>query len=360
MHPKLDWRAGLLALCIGNPLAQGFPALPAVAGNPYGLSLETDPSSAREARDAFMATGQSGRLEGEKKIGLHYRVFHPEGGAPGKRAVVIASGRTESVLGYAELIHDLSRQGYTVYIHDHRGQGQSDRLVADDPDKGHVDAFDHYVKDLKTLVNEVVRPAQHDAVLLLAHSMGGAIASLYLQRYPGDFPAAALISPMHEPLLPLLGTDATDLVCTAFQGLKKVLPPTDYAPGQGRYNPPSFAKNDYTHSAVRYAGKLSAYQEGHIGGPTNRWIQEACAASEKARADAGKISVPVLLLQAGEDTAVRNEAQLEFCKKVNAGNSGGRCEGLVVEKAYHSLFIEADTFRVPAMSRVLEFFKAVP
>src|SRR4051812_44355355 len=47
-------------------------------------------------------------------------------------AIVISTGRTESFIKYKELIWDLWQLGYSVFIHDHRGQGLSSRLLADE------------------------------------------------------------------------------------------------------------------------------------------------------------------------------------------------------------------------------------
>ncbi|HEV8689846.1 MAG TPA: alpha/beta fold hydrolase, partial [Ideonella sp.] len=114
---------------------------------------------------------------------------------------MISNGRTETYLKYKELAFDLARARYSVYIHDHRGQGMSPRLFtdADAHDKGHVERFDDYVEDLHAFVGQVVRPEQPGRLFLLAHSMGGGIAARYLQKYPDTFTAAALSSPMLEP-----------------------------------------------------------------------------------------------------------------------------------------------------------------
>jgi len=50
-----------------------------------------------------------------------------------KGAVVISNGRTESYIKYKELAYDLGQQGYSVYIHDHRGQGFSGRMTKKPP-----------------------------------------------------------------------------------------------------------------------------------------------------------------------------------------------------------------------------------
>jgi lysophospholipase len=81
------------------------------------------------------------------------------------------------------------------------------------PDRqiGHVVRFDDYVEDFNTFVREVVAKRKHKRLLLLAHSMGGGIASVYLDRYPGDFAKAALgdvqVGSNDYPQLVLLHSD---------------------------------------------------------------------------------------------------------------------------------------------------------
>src|SRR5262249_5450299 len=139
-------------------------------------------------------------FEGKDQLQIAYRTFVIEDRQYEKGAIVMSSGRTEGLIKYQELIYDLGRQGYSIYIHDHRGQGFSDRVRGLTSSQiGHVESFGQYVADLKQVVDAVVIPGQHKRRFLLAHSMGGAIASLYLEQYANDFAAAVLSSPMHEP-----------------------------------------------------------------------------------------------------------------------------------------------------------------
>ncbi|MCX7110084.1 MAG: alpha/beta fold hydrolase [Proteobacteria bacterium] len=343
-----------------NPVGS-FTALSGGVENTYKLTTEETYYKDQQKILEFFRHGISGHFQGQGNKDIQYLVF-PHKPDQEKGAIVISSGRTEGFIIYPELIYDLGKQGYSIYIHDHRGQGFSERMTQD-TQKGHIDSFDNYVKDLKTFVDTVVRPKDHHNLFLLAHSMGGGIASLYIEEYPKDFKAAVLVTPMHEPLLPVKGKDVTGVICAVAESwtAQHIFPPDGYAKGQVPYSPATFKDNDLTHSKVRFEKKVAILSENKqnetakIGGPTHKWIREACEAGKKARADAAKISIPVLLLQASGDTAVRPEAQLEFCKNVNSGGKGGECQGYVVEQAYHAIFMEADTFRIPALTKALEF-----
>src|SRR4030095_13442910 len=97
------------------------------------------------------------------ELQIKYITFVQPDMSSAKGAIVIASGRTEAYLKYKELIFDLWNNGYSIYIHDHRGQGSSDRElgVKSSPQKGHVEKFNFFVSDLRKFVTDVVEKDQH-------------------------------------------------------------------------------------------------------------------------------------------------------------------------------------------------------
>src|SRR5215470_9875549 len=77
---------------------------------------------------------------------------------PGRKGTVcIFPGRTEFIEKYFETVRDLRARGFAVATLDWRGQGLSERPLAD-PYKGHVDDFSRYDIDLETFMKEVVLP----------------------------------------------------------------------------------------------------------------------------------------------------------------------------------------------------------
>ena len=64
----------------------------------------------------------------------------------------------------------------------------------------HVDHFSDYVRDLEAFMDRVVLPrAKNLPLCLYAHSMGGAVGSMMLQRHPKMFARAVLTAPMIAP-----------------------------------------------------------------------------------------------------------------------------------------------------------------
>ncbi|MGY4003211.1 alpha/beta fold hydrolase [Aeromonas sanarellii] len=292
-----------------------------------------------------------GAFKGKDGITIRYAALRQ---AKVDRAILIVNGRVESYLKYQELAWDLWRQGYSLYLIDHRGQGLSGRMLAD-PEKGYVDQFDDYVVDLKQFHDEVIAQDKPAKLFLLAHSMGGAISARYLERWPDDIQAAVLSSPM-------MGINLGGLPKWLAKGLAATMGrvggwfgEAPYGPGQGPYEDHGFADNELTHSEARYQAFRQVYAQHpqiRLGGATAHWIHQGIAGSDAAVADAGAIKTPLLVLQAGDDSVVDNAAQDAFC-------ANARCEGgkpLRIEGAWHELFIEADPQRQVALNATLAFF----
>ncbi|QXW29708.1 alpha/beta fold hydrolase [Aeromonas sanarellii] len=292
-----------------------------------------------------------GAFKGKDGITIRYAALRQ---AKVDRAILIVNGRVESYLKYQELAWDLWRQGYSLYLIDHRGQGLSGRMLAD-PEKGYVDQFDDYVVDLKQFHDEVIAADKPAKLFLLAHSMGGAISARYLERWPDDMQAAVLSSPM-------MGINLGGLPKWLAKGLAATMGrvggwfgEAPYGPGQGPYEDHGFADNELTHSEARYQAFRQVYAQHpqiRLGGATAHWIHQGIAGSDAAVANAGAIKTPLLVLQAGDDSVVDNAAQDAFC-------ANARCEGgkpLRIEGAWHELFIEADPQRQVALNATLAFF----
>lgn len=171
-----------------------FSAGALAVNNPYQLTPEADVATLHQQTlpDFWRQHAVESAFKGKDGITIRYAALRQ---AKVDRAILIVNGRVESYLKYQELAWDLWRQGYSLYLIDHRGQGLSDRLLADQ-EKGYVDQFDDYVLDLKQFHDEVIAQDQPAKLFLLAHSMGGAISARYLERWPDDIEAAVLSSPM--------------------------------------------------------------------------------------------------------------------------------------------------------------------
>ena len=269
------------------------------------------------------------------------------------RAILLCPGRIESYMKYAELAYDLYQCGFDVFIIDHRGQGKSGRLLAD-THRGHVNAFSDYVDDVATLYEKEIATRHYQHRYALAHSMGGAILALMLARNVAHFDAAVLVAPMLGIPLPLPSWLAWPILNWAE---KRPDMRENYAVGTGEWQPRPFENNHVTHSLERYRRSVQLYVDDPVlrmGGPTYHWVRESILAGEMALQQAANITVPLLLLQAGEENVVENAAQERFCQAMQA--AGKACMLKTIAGARHEILFEQDEMRAEALASIVRFF----
>ena len=296
--------------------------------------------------DSLFNSGTSGYFLGKEDIKIFYKYFLNRKNEKG--AIVISSGRTEAVIKYKELIFDFYNNGYSVYIHDHRGQGYSDRMLGD-PDMGYVEYFQYYIDDMKIFFDDYVYLNKHKNIYLLAHSMGGAIGVSYIEQYPDDFTAASFSSPMLGLPFP---------TCLAVSILAGEQP--EYAIGNDNYKNSlvTFDENDLTNSTVRYQIMLDVFDanpKAKLGGATYQWVNRSCKQFDYIFNNINQISIPIILFSGEDEQIVSSSAHNEFINILTA--MGATATGYLVEGANHELLIEKDSIRTAVLSKTLDFFK---
>lgn len=253
-----------------------------------------------------------GMLKGE----LYYELFAlPES----KGTVVISHGFTESCVKFHELIYYLLQSGYDCAMVEHRGHGHSQRMGRE-KNVVHIASFGQYVTDFHDFVHEAVLPwAKKGPLYLYGHSMGGCIAARYLEEYPGEFDKAVLNAPMLGLQTGGLPEWAAIALCNVQIAFKRADRRLFF---QADFDPHAAFEKDCATSRARF----DFYHALRLDDPglqtaaaSYSWAKESILAGRQARADAGKIQIPLLLLQADNDTLVSYEAQEEFIKHVPNG-----------------------------------------
>ena len=270
---------------------------------PPALAIPEADHATRFERDVMPAYFQGqvqGYFSGVDDLPIHYVAFERDPSvAPG--ALVVVQGRGGSTIGDMELLYDLRQWGYAVYALDHRGQGQSGRMIEENHYKGHVERFQDYVDDLDTFLKRFVFPKGHHKVVVLATSMGGAVATIYAQQNPDTLDGLVLNVPMHLPYYAQFPEDAA-LAIGVWADLRDK--DRQYAIGQDDPGEPEFYDNDGSQSRARFDAwvKLRGmFPEIDLGGPTYRWALESLKATRWSRAQAPRLVTPTFMLQAGKD-----------------------------------------------------------
>ncbi|WP_333608843.1 alpha/beta fold hydrolase [Arsukibacterium sp.] len=294
---------------------------------------------------------QHQQLQSFDNRSLYYHFHRP---AQASTAIIISSGRIETAIKYSELMFDLVSAGYAVYIVDHRGQGQSERLLAD-RQKGYVGHFSDYQRDLNQFVQQIVLPSGHQRHLLLCHSMGAAIAC-----YPPIAPAIdalILCSPMFGIHTGIVPTRLAETMCLHLARIEHGWPGRQHGflPGQGPYRAKHFAGNPLTQSEARLAWMQQLYRDYpdlQLGGVTLHWLSEAIMAMRLLQHSAAQLTTPVLLLQAAADKIVSNSAQDRWFARLPQTLLRQK---VTLAGARHEILMETDPIRQQAFAAINQF-----
>ena len=297
----------------------------------------------------YKVKGISEQFIGVGEIPIACRTFH----APNAIAkIILCTGYNESYLKYSEFIMNLCEMGFSVYCYDHRGQGFSGRFPEQEK-RGYVDNFNNYVDDLCYFFENVSGNQENQLpIFIIAHSMGGAICSLAISEKKINPNAVILCAPMFEIMLtPFHFLEYPiyllfSILCKFNFGKEYVFGQTDCIP----FRP--FEGNDVTNSKARYSvwrKHIFEIDDMQLGGPTYKWIKESIYASRKARRISHQNNIPILLLQAEEDTVVRNTSQDIFQK------NSSYCEKVVMGHSKHEILMEIDFIRNKALDCIKNF-----
>jgi lysophospholipase len=255
--------------------------------------------------------------------------------------VCVFQGRSEFIEKYFEVVSDLRGRGFAVAALDWRGQGFSDRALAD-PRKGHVRRFADYDLDLEVFMREVVLPDCPPPHFALSHSMGGTVLLRAVHQGRRWFERMVFSSPM----VALAGRAARSTPRRTIRLSRLLGMGQSYVPGGGATAVPSlpFEGNVLSSDPVRYARTakiVEAEPALGLGSPTIAWLDTANA-QMAAFADPAyprSLTQPMLIVAAGQDAVVSTPAIEQFAIRLRAGSH------VVVPGARHELLMEQDHYR---------------
>ena len=311
---------------------------------PESAYAETMWSTVRPYLEARKSEGRLESFDGSK---LYYAIYTCDNPV---RSMVILHGFTESVEKFAELSYYFMQTGCNIYLLEQRGHGRSDRSV-DDLTLTHVAHFEDYVRDLEIFMEQVVPRDKPRCVY--AHSMGGAVATWYMEKYPFDFDKAILSAPMIAPQRGGFPLWAAKLACMVPIGLGKSKKRTFIS---GEYPGHEEFQNSFATSQARfddYESLRTATPVFQNYSPTYRWTLEALRVTRKIlkRGAPEGIQTEVLLLQGELDNVVVPEAQQKLIDRLPHGTLQK------VMGAKHEIYRSHDAVLQPVVEQMLAFLQ---
>jgi lysophospholipase len=282
----------------------------------------------------------TGMLKTPDGVSIRFARWQPPAGRRG--TVVICQGRSEWIEKYFETVRDLRARGFAVATLDWRGQGLSERALADRR-KGYVRDFSEYDVDLATFMKEVVLPDCPPPIFAMGHSTGATVLIRAAHRGHRWFDRMVLTA----PLIALGGVDYTagygPLIVRAMRiaGFGALyIPKADTSVVESR----PFLGNILTSDPVRYARNaaiLEAEPALAVGPPTVAWMDAAFRAMRAMheRSYPANIRQPILIVAGGSDVVVSNTAIEDFASLLRAGSH------LVITGAQHEILMEQDRYR---------------
>ncbi len=261
--------------------------------------------------------------------------------------VCLFVGRGEFIEKYFEMIADLRRRGFSVAVLDWRGMGGSQRLLPDRY-KCHVVDFSDYEEDVKSFMREIVLPDCPAPFFALAHSMGAQVILRFAHRPNCWFDRMILTSPLLE-FVNLPGpykliehvTEAAALLGFA----DAYVPFGDYAKNKKQPSESKpFENNQLTADHVRYIRAQSVLRSAPylgLGSPTIGWVHAAFQSMKifSLQEYAESIHVPMLIMSAGHDEIVSNQAIHEFATEARMSKL------IVMPNSKHEIMQEREILR---------------
>lgn len=249
-------------------------------------------------------------LAGARGVQIHLSEL---GSPDAARTLVIVHGYGEHSGRYFDAAQQLVKAGYRVILPDMRGHGRSEGP------RGYTERFDDYVADLEMVMAHArVDPA---STAVFGHSNGGLIVSRWLCAGTTKARCAVLTSPLLG-----LGIKPPAWKELAGRALSRLWPTMSL--------PSEIDAKVLTHDAAQVARYESDPLVHHVANA--RWFTEAVQAAELSQRQAGRVAIPVLLIQAGDDRLVDPAASRRW-----ATNCPG-CEFEIVDGAFHELLFETD------------------
>lgn len=258
---------------------------------------------------------QTGEFVGVRNLRVFHQCWLPD--TTPRAVLVIVHGLSEHSGRYGNIVRHFLPLNFAVYGLDHIGHGRSEGY------RKFVVRFEDYIQNLNHFVNRIQAEQPRKPLFLIGHSMGGLIGATYLLdnqdkftgailsgpsvKIPGNIsPAFIFLGKCLSILMPKIGLVATD--------------PTSLS------RDPNVAR-DFLDDPLVAKEKATA-----------RLGAELLRAMRRVEREAGRIRLPVLILQAGSDKLVSPAGATMLYDRIQSTDKEIR----VYPELYHEIFNEPE------------------
>jgi len=260
-----------------------------------------------------------GSFKGVRNTKIYYQGWLPEGDP--RAVLIVVHGLGEHCGRYMNVVNHLVPLGHALYGLDHIGHGKSEGT------RELVERFEDYTNTLTIYCNMVKGWQTGKPIFLLGHSMGGLIASYYLLDHQASFRGGILSAPFVK---------VSDSISQATITIGKILSVVTPRAGLVTLDVGGISRDPevvtaYVNDPLVFHGKTPV-----------RLGAELLKAMLRVRAEAHRITLPLLILQGGEDRLIDPACgQLLYDKVGSKDKTIKLYEGL-----YHEVFNEPERARV--------------
>jgi len=256
-----------------------------------------------------------GNFEGVRGVNIYYQGWLPEEDV--KAVLLVVHGMGEHCGRYMNVVNHFVPLGYAVYGFDHLGHGKSGG------EREFVEHFDDFTDTLAIFYDMVTDWQAGKVIFLLGHSMGGTVATYYLLDHQEDFGGAIISAPLVK-----VGDSVSQATVVMGRILSRVAPKMGViALDVNTLCREPEVVEAYVNDPLVYHGKTPA-----------RLAAELLSALRRITAEAGKITLPFILVQGGEDSLVDPSGARMLYDKASSEDKTLK----IYEGFYHEVFNEPE------------------
>lgn len=260
-----------------------------------------------------------GNFDGVRNVSIYYQGWLPDENA--KAVLLIVHGLGEHSGRYMNVVNHFVPLGYAVYGLDHIGHGKSEGV------REFVGQFSDFTDTLTMFYNMVTEWQGHKPVFIVGHSLGGLITAYYLLDCQDKFKGAVISAPAVK-----IDDSVSQTTITMSKVLSRLVPKMGLIAleANGISRDPEVVEA-YVNDPLVFHGKTTA-----------RLAAESLSAMLRVSKEAGKITLPFIVVQGAKDSIVDpSGAQMLYEKASSEDKTIKIYDGL-----YHEVFNEPDRDRV--------------